>query len=50
MHDLTMPTRRQAIAVRPIEGPRLTRPVNAVTAAGRRSPAATAMLDMLTQT
>jgi DNA-binding transcriptional LysR family regulator len=49
MHDLTMPTRRRSIAVRPISGPRLTRPVHAVTAAGRRSPPATAMLDVLTQ-
>ena len=47
MHDLTMPTRRLSIAVRPIAGPRLARPVNAVTAIGRRSPPATAMLEVL---
>lgn len=47
MHDLTMPTRRQSIAVRPITGPRLARPVNAVTAAGRGSPPAAAMLEVL---
>lgn len=47
MHDLTMPTRRQAIAVRPITGPRLARPVHAITAAGRRSPPAAAMLEVL---
>jgi DNA-binding transcriptional LysR family regulator len=47
MHDLTMPTRRQSIAVRPIKGPRLARPVAAVTATGRRSPPATAMLEVL---
>ena len=47
MHDLTMPTRRQSIAVRPIEGPRLARPVTAVTVAGRRSPPAAAMVEML---
>ncbi len=49
MHDLTMPTRRQSIAVRPISGPRLTRPVHAVTVAGRRSPPAAAMLDVLSR-
>jgi DNA-binding transcriptional LysR family regulator len=49
MHDLTMPTRRHAIAVRPITGPRLTRPVHAVTAVGRRSPPAAAMLEVLAQ-
>jgi DNA-binding transcriptional LysR family regulator len=48
MHDLTMPTRRHDLAVRPLRGPRLTRSVSAVTVAGRRSPAATAMLDVLT--
>ena len=47
MHDLTMPTRRESIVVRPITGPRLTRPVHAVTAAGRRTPGATAMLEIL---
>ena len=47
MHDLTMPTRRQSVAVRPIRGARLARPVSAVTAAGRRSPSAAAMLDVL---
>ena len=47
MHDLTMPTRRHSIAVRPLTGPRLTRPVHAVTAAGRRSPPAAVMLDIL---
>jgi DNA-binding transcriptional LysR family regulator len=48
MHDLTMPTRRGSIAVRPLEGPRLTRRVTAVTVAGRRSPPAAAMLALLT--
>jgi DNA-binding transcriptional LysR family regulator len=47
MHDLTMPTRRPGIAVRPLTGPRLTRPVHAVTAAGRRFPPAAAMLGVL---
>ena len=47
MHDLTMPTRRRSIAVRPITGRRLARPVNAVTAAGRHSPPAAAMLGVL---
>ena len=47
MHDLTMPTRRQSVAVRPIKGPRLARPVAAVTAAGRSSPPAAAMLEVL---
>lgn len=47
MHDLTLPTRRQSITVRPITGPRLARPVNAVTVAGRRSPPAVAMLEVL---
>jgi DNA-binding transcriptional LysR family regulator len=47
MHDLTMPTRRQSIVVRPITGPRLARPVTAVTVAGRRSPPAAAMLEVL---
>jgi DNA-binding transcriptional LysR family regulator len=47
MHDLTMPVRRQNIVVRPLRGPRLTRPVAAVTAANRRSPPAAAMLEIL---
>jgi DNA-binding transcriptional LysR family regulator len=47
MHDLTMPVRRQNIAVRPLRGPRLARPVAAVTAANRRSPPAAAMLEIL---
>jgi DNA-binding transcriptional LysR family regulator len=47
MHDLTMPTRRQSIAVRRITGPRLARSVAAVTASGRRSPPAAAMLEVL---
>jgi len=47
MHDLTMPTRRQSIAVRPLTGARLARPVAAVTVVGRRSPAADAMLEIL---
>jgi DNA-binding transcriptional LysR family regulator len=47
MHDLTMATRRRSIAVRPITGPRLVRPVSAVTVAGRRSPPAAAMLEVL---
>jgi DNA-binding transcriptional LysR family regulator len=48
MHDLTLPTRRHNIAVRPLSGPRLARPVSAVTVAGRRSPPAAAMLAVLT--
>jgi DNA-binding transcriptional LysR family regulator len=48
MHDLTLPTRRHNIAVRPLSGPRLARPVSAVTVAGRRSPSAAAMLAVLT--
>jgi DNA-binding transcriptional LysR family regulator len=48
MHDLTMPTRRRDLAVRPLSGPRLTRTVSAVTVAGRRHPAAAAMLEVLT--
>jgi DNA-binding transcriptional LysR family regulator len=47
MHDLTLPVRRHDIAVRPLTGPRLARPVSAVAAAGRRSPAAAAMLAVL---
>ena len=47
MHDLTMPVRRQSIAVVPLAGPRLARPVNAVTVSGRRSPPAAAMLEVL---
>jgi DNA-binding transcriptional LysR family regulator len=47
MHDLTMPVRRQNIAVRPLRGPRLVRPVAAVTATNRRSPPAAAMLEIL---
>ena len=47
MHDLTMPVRRQSIAVVPLAGPRLARPVEAVTVAGRRSPPAAAMLEVL---
>lgn len=47
MHDLTMPTRRRSIAVRPLAGSHLVRPVFALTVAGRRMPAATAMLDVL---
>jgi hypothetical protein len=45
----TRPTRRQSIAVRPLSGPRLTRPVHAVTVAGRRSPPAAAMLGVLSR-
>ena len=48
MHDLTLPTRRHNVAVRPLTGPRLARPVSAVTVAGRRSPPAAAMLAVLT--
>ncbi len=48
-HDLTMPVRRQNIAVRPITGPRLTRKVAAVTLPGRRTPPAVAMLAILTR-
>lgn len=47
MHDLTMPVRRQNIAVRPLRGPRLARPVAAFTAANRRSPPAASMLEVL---
>ena len=47
MHDLTMPTLRRSVVVRPLSGRRLTRRVAAVTAAGRPSPAAAAMLDVL---
>jgi DNA-binding transcriptional LysR family regulator len=48
MHDLTLPTRRHNVAVRPLTGPRLARPVSAVSVAGRRSPSAVAMLAVLT--
>jgi DNA-binding transcriptional LysR family regulator len=48
MHDLTLPTRRHNVTVRPLAGPRLTRPVSAVAVAGRRSPPAEAMLAVLT--
>lgn len=47
MHDLTMPVRRQNIAVRPLRGSRLARPVTAFTAANRRSPPAASMLEVL---
>ncbi len=47
MHDLTLPTRRHDIAVRPLAGPRLTRPISAVVVTGRRPPAADAMLAVL---
>jgi DNA-binding transcriptional LysR family regulator len=47
MHDLTMPTRRHDLAVRPLSGPRLARSVSAVTVAGRQAPAAEAMLEVL---
>jgi DNA-binding transcriptional LysR family regulator len=47
MHDLTMPTRRQSLVVRPLSGPRLTRQVHAVTVTGRLAPAADAMLAVL---
>jgi DNA-binding transcriptional LysR family regulator len=47
MHDLAMATRRRSVAVRPLTGPRLARPVSAVTVAGRRSPPAAAMLEVL---
>lgn len=50
MHDLTMPTRRRSVAVRPLSGPRLTRTVTAMTVAGRRSPAAGAMVEILAGT
>lgn len=48
MHDLTMPVRRQNLTVRPLRGPRLARPVTAVTAANRRSPPVASMLEILT--
>lgn len=47
MHDLTLPMRRHNVTIRPLSGPRLARPVSAVTAAGRRWPPAAAMLDVL---
>ena len=47
MHDHTLPTRRDGVAVRPLKGTRLTRPVSAITVAGRHSPAAVAMLEAL---
>lgn len=47
MQDLTLPTRRSGVAVRPLTGPRLARPVSAVTTTDRRSPPATAMLAIL---
>lgn len=47
MHDLTMPVRRGDIRVRPIAGPRLARPVAAVTVSGRLPPAAAEMLGVL---
>jgi DNA-binding transcriptional LysR family regulator len=47
MHDLTLPTRRDGVAVRPLTGPRLARPVSAVTMADRQSPAAAAMVAAL---
>jgi DNA-binding transcriptional LysR family regulator len=50
MHDLTLPTRRDGVAIRPLAGPRLARPVSAVTTAERRSPAAAAMLAILAPT
>ena len=46
MHDLTMPTRRRDRGSLD-QGPRLARPVTAVTAAHRRSPPALAMLEVL---
>ena len=36
MHDLTLPTRREGVVIRPLTGPRLARPVSAVVAT--RSP------------
>jgi DNA-binding transcriptional LysR family regulator len=47
MHDLTLPTRRDGVAVRPLSGPRLARPVSAITTADRRSPPAAAMVELL---
>jgi DNA-binding transcriptional LysR family regulator len=47
MHDLTLPVLRRSVAVKPLTGQSLTRRVTAVTAAGRRSPAAAAMLEVL---
>ena len=47
MHDLTMPTRRRSVAVRPLTGPRGVRRVSALTARGRRTPAAVALLEIL---
>ena len=47
MHDLTIPVRRQNVTVRPLRGPRLARPVTALTAVNRRSPPAAAMLEVL---
>ena len=47
MHDLTLPTRRSGVAIRPLTGARLARPVSAVTTTDRRSPSATAMLAIL---
>ena len=49
MHDLTLPTHRDGVAIRPLTGPRLARPVSAVTAIDRRSPPATAMLAILAE-
>ena len=47
MHDLTLPTRREGVVIRPLTGPRLARPVSAVVASDRRSPPATAMMAIL---
>ena len=47
MHDLTMPTRRDGVTVRPLTGPRLARPVDAVRTADRQSPPAAAMAAIL---
>jgi hypothetical protein len=49
MHDLTLPARRDGVAVRPLTGPRLARPVSAVTAIDRRSPPAAAMVTILSE-
>jgi DNA-binding transcriptional LysR family regulator len=49
MHDLTLPVLRRSVAVRPLAGRPLTRRVSALTAAGRRSPAAAAMLEVLAE-
>ncbi len=47
MHDLTLPSRREGVAIRPLTGPRLARPIAAVTSAHRRSPPAAAMVALL---